>query len=315
MTEPAVEVPSLVRQKAHSLGAPGRRWLDELPGLLGGLERRWSIGIGPPLPGASTSYVARVRTRDGRNEVLKVSLPSPDFTSQVRVLRLAEGQGYARLLAQDLGRRALLLEALGPSMDRLGLAPRQQMETLCAMLTSAWRVPRAAVLTADPAQNKARALGEMVERRWESLGRPCSERVVTTALTFAERRAAAFDPDRCVVVHGDPHPGNALRAAAPRAGAEAGFVFVDPDGFLAEPAYDLGVVLRDWCAELRGRDGAAARGLIRSYCGLLADRAGVDERAVWEWGFLERVSTGLYVLDFGAQELGRPFLETAELLI
>lgn len=53
---------------------------------------------------------------------------------------------------------------------------------------------------------------------------------------------------------------------------------------------------------------------MRSYCALLADRTAVDQRAIWEWGFLERVSTGLYVLDFGAEELGRPFLDTAELL-
>ncbi|MGB8941428.1 MAG: hypothetical protein WCD21_14510, partial [Streptomyces sp.] len=105
-----------------------------------------------------------------------------------------------------------------------------------------------------------------------------------------------------------------LRVLAPRAGADAGFVFVDPDGFLADPAYDLGVVLRDWCAELKGRDRDAAASLLRSYCALLADRTGVDGQAVWEWGFLERVSTGLFVLGFGAEELGRPFLDTAELL-
>ncbi|GAA3090786.1 aminoglycoside phosphotransferase family protein [Streptomyces rectiviolaceus] len=314
MTEPAVEVQPLVRQKAHSLGALGERWLAELPGLVGELERYWSIEVGQPLSGGTTSYVARARTGDGRDAVLKVSLPAPDFASQVRTLRLAEGRGYAQLLAHDLERHAMLQEALGPSMDRLGLAPRQQIETLCAMLRRAWRVPRSAELTVDPAAEKARCLGEMVGRLWESLGRPCSERVVTQALTFAGRRAAAFDPGRCVVVHGDPHPGNALRVVTPRAGADAGFVFVDPDGFLADPAYDLGVVLRDWCAELRGGDRAAAGGLIRSYCALLADRTGVDQRAIWEWGFLERVSTGLYALDFGAEELGRPFLDTAELL-
>lgn len=311
---PVVEIQPLVRQKAHSLGAPGERWLGELPGLLADLERRWSIELGPSLPGGTSSYVTRARTRDGLDAVLKVALPSADFTTQVRTLRLAEGRGYVRLLADDLDRHATLQEALGPSMDRLGLAPRQQMETLCAMLRSAWRVPRAAQPTVDPAPEKARALGETVGRLWESLGRPCSERVVTRALACAERRAAAFDPDRCVVVHGDPHPGNALRVSAPRAGAEAGFVFVDPDGFLADPAYDLGVVLRDWCAELRGLDGAAAGDVLRSYCALLADRSGLDERAIWEWGFLERVSTGLYVLGFGAEELGRPFLDTAELL-
>ncbi|MEU3737764.1 phosphotransferase [Streptomyces sp. NPDC032198] len=314
MTEPAVEVQPLVRRKAHSMGALGERWLTELPALLGDLERRWSIGVGAPLPGGTTSYVARARTREGRDAVLKVSLPAPDFAGQVRTLRLAEGRGYARLLAHDLGRHAMLQEALGPSMDRVGLAPRQQIETLCVMLRSAWRVPRAAELTVDPAEEKARTLGDLVARLWESLGRPCSERVVTRALAYAGRRAAAFDPGRCVVVHGDPHPGNALRVLAPRAGADAGFVFVDPDGFLADPAYDLGVVLRDWCAELRGRDRVAAGSLLRSYCALLADRTGVDGQAVWEWGFLERVSTGLFVLGFGAEELGRPFLDTAELL-
>ncbi|MFF1695881.1 aminoglycoside phosphotransferase family protein [Streptomyces sp. NPDC058257] len=315
MTRP-VEVPPLVRQKARSLGAVGERWLTELASVIGDVERRWSIDVdvGRPLPGGTSSYVARARTRDGGEAVLKLSLPSPDFAAQVRTLRLAKGQGYVRLLAYDLERHAMLQETLGPSMDQLGLAPVQQIETLCTMLRRAWRVPRAAGLTVDPAQEKAHALGELVGRLWEGLGRPCSERVVSQALTFAGRRAAAFDPDRCVVVHGDPHPANALRVTAPRAGADAGFVFVDPDGFLADPAYDLGVVLRDWCGELRGRGGAEAGGLVRSYCALLADRTGVDERAVWEWGFLERVSTGLYVLDFGAEELGRPFLDTAELL-
>jgi streptomycin 6-kinase len=67
---------------------------------------------------------------------------------------------------------------------------------------------------------------------------------------------AAFDLDRCSVVHGDPHPGNALRGVEPREGAGPGYVFVDPDGFLADPAYDLGVILRDWCDEILGADDA-----------------------------------------------------------
>ncbi|MGW6271527.1 aminoglycoside phosphotransferase family protein [Streptomyces sp. NPDC055060] len=314
MTEPGVEVQPVVRQKARGLGAVGERWLTELPGLVRELERRWSIRVGAPLTGGTSSYVARATARGGRDVVLKIALPEADLAPQVRTLRRARGEGYVRLLAYDLDRHATLQEALGPPLDRLGLAPRQQLETLCAMLRSAWRVPRPAEPRVDPAQEKARTLGELVARLWESLGRPCSEAVVSLALTYAERRAAAFDPDRCVVVHGDPHPTNALRTVSPRAGAEAGFVFVDPDGFLADPAYDLGVVLRDWCAELRGRDPAAARALLRSYGALLADRTGVDGDAIWEWGFLERVSTGLFVLNFGAEELGRPFLDTAESL-
>ena len=138
-----------------------------------------------------------------------------------------------------------------------------------------------------------------------------SRRVIDQALEYAEHRRATADPTRCVVVHGDPRAGNALRVRSARTGAESGFVFVDPDAFTSEPEYDLGVVLRDWSGELLGGDALVAH----RYCALLASESGFDEVAIWECGFVERVSTGLYLLSFGAAELARPFLETAELLV
>jgi streptomycin 6-kinase len=127
---------------------------------------------------------------------------------------------------------------------------------------------------------------------------------------YAERRATATDLDHAVIVHGDPHPGNALRVLAPRAGADAGFVFVDPDGFLADPAYDLGVILRDWCPQLLAGDASAIAHRYRCWrptAASMRPRSGSG-------GFLERVSTGLYVLQYGAENLARPFLATAEML-
>jgi streptomycin 6-kinase len=308
-----IEVPALVRQKVAHLGEQGERWLAGLPGLIADVERLWSITVGRPLTGGTASYVARARTTDGHDAVLKLAIPGQDFARQVYTIANANGRGYVCLLAHDNERHAMLLEALGPSMDHVELTPERTIEALCAMLRQAWQVSRPSGLMVMPAEEKARGLGRLVSRLWEKLDRPCSLRVATQALQFAERRAAAFDLDQCVVVHGDPHPGNALRVLAPRAGAESGFVFVDPDGFLAAPAYDLGVVLRNWCPQLLATDDAP--GLAHRYCALLAAESGVDEVAIWEWGFLERVSTGLYVLDFGARDLGRPFLDTAERLV
>ena len=51
------------------------------------------------------------------------------------------------------------------------------------------------------------------------------------------------------------------------------------------------------------------------FCRLLAEHSGVEPQPIWEWGFLERVSTGLYVLQHGADDLARPFLDSAELLV
>ncbi len=128
----------------------------------------------------------------------------------------------------------------------------------------------------------------------------------------AERRAVAFDPERCVVVHGDAAAANVLRVLAPREGAKSGYVFVDPDGFLGDPTYDLGVALRDWCPQLLAGDASA---LARGYCRLMATRTGMEEAAIWEWGFLERMSTGLYLLSLDAESLARPFLAAADALV
>jgi streptomycin 6-kinase len=316
LTQAPGVVPGLVRQRVLHLGQQGERWLAELPDVIAHLERTWSITVGQALAGGTGSYVAPARTAEGGDAILKVAIPEVGFSDELRVLECAQGHGYVRLLAEDREREAMLLEALGPPMASLALPPQQQIALLCQMLHQAWQAPRPAGLVVTPADEKAGQLARMVSRSWEDLGHPCSERVVNEALRYAERRAAAFDLERCIVVHGDPHPWNALQALAPRVGAEAGYVFVDPVGFLADPAYDLGVVLRDWCEQLlaTGSPGAAAA-LARRYCALLSAQTGIEETAIWEWGFLERVSSGLYCLELGIEELGRPFLQTAEMLI
>lgn len=306
----AIELPALVQLKAAHV-PQGRAWAAALPDLVAELERRWSIRVQVPLSGGSAAYVARARTADGALVVLKIAVPGEGFAEQVTTLRAAQGQGYARLLAWDLDHQAVLLEALGPPLDQLGLPPQDQIAALCVTLRTAWRLPLPVAVTLAQARAKAHGLAELVSRLWEELDRPCSERAAVLALTFARRRAELTDLERVVVAHGDPHPGNALRVLTPRVGGESGFVFVDPDGFVADPAYDLGVILRDWCSQLLAGD---ATSVARRYCRLLAAGTGIEETAIWEWGYLERVSTGLYLLQHGAEDLARPFLDAAERL-
>lgn len=102
----------------------------------------------------------------------------------------------------------------------------------------------------EAVQDKAADLAELVQRLWEDLSRPCPEATIRYALGCARRRSRALEPHRCVVVHGDAAAANALKVLQPRPGAETGFVFVDPDSFLGDPTYDLGVALRDWTLQL-----------------------------------------------------------------
>jgi streptomycin 6-kinase len=46
----------------------------------------------------------------------------------------------------------------------------------------------------------------------------------------------------------------------------------------------------------------------------LARRCGLDATAIWEWGVVERVSTGLLATRIGLQPVGREMLATADLV-
>ena len=313
MSGAAVQVQPAVLAKARSLGAAGAAWLDRLPGLVAELERRLSVQVVESLTGGTSAYVGLARTADGDDVVLKVSVPDPDFADEIGTLERAEGRGYVRLLAHDEAERAMLLEALGTSLDRSGLPPDEQIAIMARLLAQAWTVPRAATGGSAEPTDKASSLARLVRENAGKTDHPFPPQVVDQALLYADRRAAAFRPDTCVLLHGDAAPANALAARAPRPGAETGYLLVDPDGFAGDPAYDVGVALRDWHPELLAADDPGR--LARRYAELLAAGSGLDAQEVWEWGYLERVSTGLYVLAFGAAVLARPFFRTAELLL
>ena len=116
MTRP-VRLQPLTQARVSALGEVGAAWLAELPGLLDELERHWSIRIGRTLPGGSSSYVAQVDGASGP-AVLKLAVSNEGLDDQAATLRRADGRGYARLLAYDPGRRALLLEQLGDTLER-----------------------------------------------------------------------------------------------------------------------------------------------------------------------------------------------------
>ena len=307
MSGRAVDVPEAVRRKAMARGAEGRRWLEHLDGLIREIERAWRVTVGPTLHGGSESYVAAARTIAGDDAVIKLEMPPyASFASEVRTLAAADGRGYARLLEHDEERAAMLQERLGPSLGGFGLPVPTQIEILCATLRRAWDVPAPAGLPSGA--DKARWLSEFIAATWEEVNRPCTRRVIEQALAFAETREAAFDPEAAVLVHGDAHSANALQDPM-HAPAAARFKLVDPDGLLAEPAYDLAIPMREWSRELL--EGDAAR-LGRERCAYLGRLTGVDPRGIWEWGFVERVSTGLLSIQVGADRFGREMLAVAE---
>jgi streptomycin 6-kinase len=288
----------VVREKALAAGAG--QWLDDLPGLVEGLERDWSIRVGWPYPDSTEAFVARARLGDGSPAVLKLMIPRAAIDAarhEITALRLADGEGCVRLLRADAARGALLLERLGRSLHELALPIAQRHEILCAAAVKVWRPAPGSGLPTGA--DKARWLARFIIETWNDLNHPCSERAVCHALACAGRRMAAHVAERAVLVHGDVHEWNALQAPG------GGFKLVDPDGLLAEPEYDLGVMMREDPVELM-------RGDPRDRSRWLAGRTGLNSEAIWEWGVAERVSTGLLATRIGLQPVGQQMLAAAD---
>lgn len=306
-----LDIPELVRQRALSNGAAGQDWLERLPGRLDELAERWNLELGRPYSGGTAGYVARASTSGGVECVVKIAMPldmneADAFDRSIRTHQLADGAGCVRLLAFDTdsdGAPAMLLERLGPNLDELGLDVPQILTAVAGALSAFWRPldenESEGLMTGFDA---AHWLADYIVRTWEEVGQPCGRDVIDRALEYCASRADAFDPAIAVLVHGDAHGWNTVQAA------DGGFKLVDPEGLFSEPAHDLAVPMREYNGPLLAGD---TQQLTRERAEYLGATCDVDPEAVWEWGFIERVSTGLAnVRDFDNDD-GADFLEVA----
>jgi streptomycin 6-kinase len=292
-----IELPPYVREKALSEGQSA--WIEALPSLVAEIAAEWQITVGRTLHGGSEAYVAEATTSDATPAVLKVLIPRYDdvATNEITALRLANGEGCARLYRDDPARFAMLLERLGRSLFDLKLPIDQRHEILASTAMQLWRpAPNSGLPTGA---EKGRWLIDFILKTWDEIDRPCSRRAVDYAIGCAERRIAAHDDERAVLVHGDVHQWNTLEAGNGR------YKLVDPDGLLAEAEYDLGIIMREDSSEM-------LQGDPRDRARWLATRTGLNETAIWEWGAVERLSTGLLCTKLNMQPEAGYMLEVAE---
>lgn len=184
--------------------------------------------------------------------VLKLNAPGPESEHEGDALAAWDGRGAVRLLAQDRGRRALLLEAVVPGDPAMGAEAR---EALLGVLPVLWRPLRPGhpfrALTAEAAR-----WAEEIPAAWERFGRPFERTLVDRAVELLrELTPWGGEP---VLLHGDLHGGNVL-------GGPTDWVAIDPKPLVGEPAFDLSAGVRNEQLAIRdaarlGLDPARVRG-------------------------------------------------------
>ena len=298
-------IPPAVIGRAKSVGETGKAWLASLESMISELESMWNITVGNVLSGGTHAFVAHADGWNGEKYVLKVDMPEDlggEFANSIAALELADGRGYPKLIAYDLARKACLLERLGKPVNQLGYSVLEQLQIICSVLQRVWEIPATGGRFTDGWESIA-WFRKFIGETWEKLGRPCSRHVIEQAFTCLELREKALNPAEFVFVHGDAHGGNTLEVLEGN-----GYKLIDPDGLFYEKAYDLGVLMREWAEEYE--QDPVEKGKQR--CETLHQLTGVPKRAIWEWGYLQTVSTAFVLLQIGQNKTGQQMIRVAE---
>ena len=308
-----LEVPEVVANRARSVGAD--QWLEQLPETVARLSRAWGlVANGQAYDGGTEAFVMPVIADGFGPAVLKMIVPrdsgpaSDAAGHEIVVLRTAGGTGCAALYRSDQDLGALLLEQLGPSLFDLGLALEERHRIQCRTAARMWR-PVDNNIGLPTGARKANWLIDYINTTWNDLDRPCTKRAVEHALSCARRRIEAHHPRTATLVHGDVNDWNVLRTLD---GAD--YKLIDPDGLVADPEYDLGVIMREDPLDLMAEADPMDRARRLAVWAQQHSTVAIDPVKIWEWGVVERVSTGLMAIEIDLQPIGSEMLEAADQL-
>lgn len=281
---PAWPVPdAFARTIAATFGEPGREWLNELPGIIAQIERRWSVRALEPFA-LSFNYVAPAVRDDGTACVLKLGVPDPELAREAAALELYGGRQAARLLDADPARGALLLERADPGISLWDAADDDAATRAAASLMRALWQP-------VPEPHPFRSLADWTSglaRLRPALGGtgPFPAPLVDRAERAFAELVGGTPP---VLLHADLHHANILRAS------RAPYLAIDPKGVVGDAGYDVGPFLMNPTPEVASRTDLAR--LLERRVAVFSQELGLDEPVVAAWGVAHAVLSAWWTLE------------------
>ena len=285
MDDKTVNLPSeLVMHVTAILGERGAEWLDALPTYVADLETEWSIEVHEPFAAGEFNLVAPATGAVGDPVVLKIAPPYDDgeFLREAEFLRNRDGRGTVRLLAQDIEKRAILIERAVPGIN---LAERF-MDAEPEVLGPAIDVLHSII--APPPQHllNVKTIDDWFDglRRFEGTTFPSD--YATKALDLYRRLSANA---RKLYLHGDFHPGNIVSAT------RSPYLAIDPKGIIGHIGYDIAAFLNNyhWWQETKPDIRTRLDHGVREF----SEAFDIDPLELREWAFAQMVLGAWWTFD------------------
>jgi streptomycin 6-kinase len=213
-------------------GEAGAAWLAELPRIVEELLGRWGCVPDGEVMHGGVGVIVPVRRRAGEGAVLKVSFPHPGNVHEPDALVAWGGCGAVLLYERDDERFAMLLERVQPS-TLAEVEDGDEVVTVVGQLNRRLAIPAPRGL--PRLRDQADAWEEQLCKDAEELPHALPRQVLDAAVTTV-RELGRDQPD--TLIHGDLHARNILRAD------REPWLTVDPKGYVGDPAYDGGTLLK-----------------------------------------------------------------------
>jgi streptomycin 6-kinase len=274
---------ALLEKRTHTHGAGAAAWVDRLPQIVASLAEAWALTLEPHFQDLSYNFVAPVRRPDGTAAVLKVSYPAPegDFLYEERAVRAFGAHGCARLLASDLDRCALLMEALLPGL------PVSSLRDDVAEVSATASVMRALHRPPPDGHDFPTFAAWIEAMARQAAGLPNRFDWLERGISLGrDLIAAPIGP--AVLLHGDLHHDNVLSSGD-------SWRCIDPKGVIGEPAWEVGPYLYNNLTD--ADDETSWRRTIRRRADQFADELGLDHQRVYACAAVYAALSGSWSLD------------------
>lgn len=271
--------PKFVRHNQEDLD-----WLRTLPDRLAALAADWSLTLEPHFAEIEINYVAPATRIDGTRCVLKVSRHIGETRTEIAALQLWAGIGAARLLEAAPAGGALLVEYVTPGTMLVEVAEADDDHATviaAGLLRQLWR-----------SANNGHGLRPLpswcaaYDRNREAFSGEVTGFPVRLFERADElRRDLLASTDRPVVLHGDLHHFNILRAQ------RSDWLAIDPKGLFGDRCFDV-------CQFLQNPREVPVS-VNRRRLDVLCAELGLDRRRARDWCLVHAVLDACWYFEKG----------------
>ena len=291
-----IEVPAALIAAQHKHGgASGRAFVAALPGIADEMLERWNLTpSGDPMHGWA-ALALPVRDADGRHAVLKLQAVDEETVGEPVALRIWDGDGAVRLLADDPATGAMLLERLDASRHLSGMEDSRAAVRILAELL--------ARLTAHAAPEDMRRLGDVADAMLQQVHAAVrrladsADRSLLVDCAAAVREVVGEPGNR--MLHWDLHYDNVL------ASEREPWLAIDPKPLAGDPGFEL-------LPAMTNRFDPAA---VPWRFDLMTDVLGLDRGRALAWTLGRILQNGLWDIEDGARRLAKEQVAIARILL